>query len=63
MLQPMPPAKPTSKSVSYRLTAEARRMLAVIAQRQGINMTAALEVLIRQEAERRGIPGEHHKPR
>ena len=38
-------------------------MLAVIAQRQGINMTAALEVLIRQEAERRGIPGEHHKPR
>jgi len=55
MIQPMPPRKPPSQSTSFRLTLEAIRLLKEIAMRQGIGMTAALEVLVRQEAERQGI--------
>jgi hypothetical protein len=40
---------------SFRLTAEARRILAELAVQRGISRTALLEVLLREEAERRGI--------
>ncbi len=50
----MPLKKPTAKSVSFRLTEEARRLLAELAEKRGINMTSVLESLIREEAERRG---------
>ena len=51
----MPPRKPTSKLTSFRLTAEARRLLGEIAEHQGLNMTAALEVLIRKEAKQQTV--------
>lgn len=49
------PRKPTSKGVSYRLTEEARLLLAEIAERQGISKTAVLELAIRKEARELGI--------
>jgi len=55
MIQPMPPRKPPSRSTSFRLTREALRLIEEIAARQGIGMTAALEVLIRKEAKEQGI--------
>lgn len=55
MMPPMVPRKPTSKAVTFRLTEEARRLLAEIAQKQGVDKTSALEVIIREVAERRGI--------
>jgi hypothetical protein len=44
-----------TSSVSFRLTTEARRLLQAIAEKKGLSMTGALEVLIRDEAERKGI--------
>lgn len=58
MLYDVVPRKPTAKPVSYRLTEEARTLLAEIAERQGISLTAALEVLIRQQAASMGIKRE-----
>ncbi len=55
MLYDVVPRKPTAKPVSFRLTEEARVLLAQIAERQGISLTAALEVLIRQQAESMGV--------
>ena len=55
MIQPMPPRKPPSRSTSFRLTLEALRLLGAIAERQGVAMTAALEVLLRKEAQEQGI--------
>jgi hypothetical protein len=43
------------KTMSFRLTPEARRLLAALAEKKGISMTAVLEVLIRQEAKEEGI--------
>lgn len=40
---------------TFRLTAEARRLLLALAEKRGVTMTALLEVLIREEAERRGV--------
>lgn len=51
----MVPRKPTAKAVTFRLTEEARALLAELARRQGIDRTAALELLIRQAAARAGI--------
>ena len=47
--------KPTSKAQTFRLTEEARRLLVLIAGKQGVDKTAALEIIIREIAERRGI--------
>ena len=55
MLYNVVPRKPTAKATSFRLTEEARILLAQIAERQGISLTAALEVLIRQQAAALGI--------
>ena len=55
MMPLMVPRKPTSKATTFRLTEEARRLLAEIAERQGIDKTAALETIIREIAEKRGI--------
>lgn len=49
------PRKPTSKAQTFRLTEEARRLLAAIAEKQGVDKTAMLEILIRELAEKRGI--------
>ena len=43
------------KTVAFRLTAEARRLLALLAQNRGISQTAVLEILIRDEADRRNL--------
>lgn len=44
--------KPTR---SFRLTEEAQTLLSKLAERDGINDTAELEVLIREKARERGI--------
>ena len=49
------PRKPTSKAQTFRLTEEARRLLAAIAEKQGVDKTAILEIIIREIAEKRGI--------
>ena len=43
------------KTMSFRLTPEARRLLATLAEKKGISMTAVLEVLIRKEAKEEGL--------
>ena len=43
------------KTMSFRLTPEARRLLAGLAQKKGISMTAVLEILIRKEAKEEGL--------
>lgn len=55
MMPPMVRRKPESKSTSFRLTVDALSILEELAFRQGVTMTAMLEFLLRQEAERRGI--------
>ena len=42
--------KPTSKAATFRLTEEARRLLAELAETLGIDKTAALEIAIRETA-------------
>lgn len=51
----MVPRKLTGKKATFLLTEEARKLLAVLAEKQGINMTAYLEVLIRKEAKDQGV--------
>jgi hypothetical protein len=48
-------SKADVKTTSYRLTPEARRLLAALAERKGVNKTAVLEILIRKEAKEEGI--------
>lgn len=55
MIMLVVPRKPTSKAVTFRLTEEARRLLVEIAKQQGIDRTAALEILIRKEAKAQNI--------
>ena len=43
------------KTMSFRLTPEARRLLAALAEKKGISKTAVLEILIRQEAKEEGL--------
>lgn len=45
------PKKPTS----VRISEEAKRLLAALAQHQGITQAAVLELLIRKEAKEQGI--------
>jgi hypothetical protein len=40
---------------AFHLSDEARQLLQALAKEQGISMTAMLEVLIRAEAERKGL--------
>lgn len=47
--------KPTSKAATFRLTEEARRLLAELARQQGVDKTAALETIIREIAKQKGI--------
>lgn len=42
-------------ATSFRLTPEARRLLAAMAEKRGVSQGAILEQLIRDEAERRNI--------
>lgn len=55
MMSRMVPKKPTAKAMSFRLTEEARKLLALLAEKRGVNMTAYLETLIRDEAERKNV--------
>lgn len=55
MIVSVVPRKPTSKAVTFRLTEEARRLLAEIAKQQGIDRTSTLEVIIREVAAKRGV--------
>ncbi len=48
-------SKADAKTTSYRLTPEARRLLAALAEKKGISKTAVLEVLIRKEAKEEGL--------
>lgn len=41
--------------MTFRLTEEARRLLAELAARQGVDKTAMMEILIREAAEKRGV--------
>jgi hypothetical protein len=43
------------KSTSFRLTAEAARLLAALAERLGISQSACVEVAIREKAKRNGV--------
>jgi len=38
------------KPTTFRLTAEARRLLKLLSQKKGVSMTSVLEILIRKEA-------------
>jgi hypothetical protein len=44
------------EATSFRLTPEAKRLLALLAERSGVNQAAWLEMLIRREARRMKIP-------
>ena len=55
MNQETPVSKRDLPIASFRLTAEARRILVELAVQRGISRTALLEVLLREEAERRNI--------
>jgi hypothetical protein len=49
------------KNMTFRISPLARRLLTELAQRQGINRTSTIELLIRAEARRQGLsfdPGE-----
>jgi predicted transcriptional regulator len=48
-------AKDKTRAMSFRLTDEARRLLAALAEAKGINMTAAMELAIRDAAKLEGI--------
>jgi predicted HicB family RNase H-like nuclease len=52
----MAPKKLAAKPVSFRLSEDARKHLAQLAQSQGISMTAVLELLIRKEATEKNKP-------
>jgi len=43
------------KPTTFRLSEEARRILAELAEIKGVSMTAVLETLLRDEAKREGI--------
>ena len=45
----------TRQSSSLRLTPEAKRLLRALAQRSGMSMTAVLEILVREQADRKGV--------
>lgn len=46
------------EKTSYTLTPEAKQLLSLIAKSMGINRSAVLEVLIRQEAQTRHLTKE-----
>ncbi len=45
----------TKHSSSIRLTFEAKRLLRALAMQSGISMTAVLEIIIREQAQRKGV--------
>lgn len=47
--------KNDAKSTTFRLSAEARRLLAELSDMQGISKTAVIELLIRREAKEKEI--------
>lgn len=51
----MTPARTKTAPTSFRLTVEAKRLLAAVAEARGVNQTAVLEWLIREMAKREGI--------
>ncbi len=48
----------TRKAVTVRLTAEARRLLALLSQYRGVSQAAVLEMLVRDEARRLDLEAE-----
>ena len=45
----------TKRSTSLRLSPEAKRLLALLAQTLGISQTAVMEIAIRDKAKREGV--------
>ncbi len=45
-----PTLKKNLKATTFRLTPEARRLLAALAEHKGVSMTSVLEFMIRKEA-------------
>jgi predicted DNA-binding protein len=45
----------TKQATSIRLTPEAKRLLRALARRFGVSMTAMLELMIREKAQREGV--------
>ena len=45
----------TKQASSIRLTLEAKRLLRALATQLGISMTAVLEIIIREQAQRKGV--------
>jgi hypothetical protein len=43
------------QATSLRLSIEAKRLLRALAEKSGISMTAKLEVMIRDQAQREGL--------
>lgn len=43
------------KATTFRLTLDARRMLAALAEKKGLSMTGVLEVVIRKDAKEEGV--------
>jgi hypothetical protein len=51
----MPDEPAERKPVSFKLTKKARAILKALAEDRGISQAAQLEVLLREEVERRGV--------
>ncbi len=49
------------KTMSFRLSTEARRLLAALAVDEGTTKTGVLEALIRRAAEQKGIRTQSHR--
>ena len=45
----------TKQASSMRLTGEAKRLLRALATQLGISMTAVMEIIIREQAQRKGV--------
>ena len=48
-------AMDTTQASSIRLTVEAKSLLRALATQSGISMTAVLEIIIREHAQRKGV--------
>ncbi len=45
----------TTQASSMRLTFEAKRLLRALATQSGMSMTAVLEIILREQAQRKGV--------
>jgi hypothetical protein len=51
-------SRSTRKAITFRLTAECRRLLALLSAERGVSQAAILELLVRDEARRSNVEAE-----